>query len=362
MRETSAIVLAGPKRVPEYEMVQVHEPGPREVCVRIVASGICHTDLAAVRDARVYPVLLGHEGAGVVEQVGSEVTHVRPGEHVVINWQPKCGQCRRCLAGRQELCENIQGTREARIYWRGSPLAVLLQAGTFCRYVVVPAQGAIPIRADIPLELAALLGCSVATGIGAALFTARVQPYEDVVVIGTGGVGLNVVLGAALAHARHIIAIDVVDARLTLARQHGATHVLNARATHVVEEVKELTSGRGVEHVFEVTGQPERMLEGIEMLARGGALTLVGAAARDAKLPFFPRRFMSQQQIIQGCIYGNIQPALHLPMFADWLHEGKLPLADLPLEYVRLEDVPAVFARQSQEPALRTVIRFEEGA
>ena len=210
MREVPAIVLAGHGCLPEYTRVQIDEPGPREVCVRMVASGICHTDLAAVRDARICPVLLGHEGAGIVEQVGAEVTHVCPGEHVVINWQPKCGQCRRCLAGRQDLCENIQGTGEPRVRWHGSPLAVLLQAGTFCPSVVVPAQGAIPIRADVPLELAALLGCAVATGVGAALFTARVQPVEDVVVIGTGGVGLNVVRGAALAQARRKFGLNHV--------------------------------------------------------------------------------------------------------------------------------------------------------
>lgn len=360
MREVPAIVLARHGHLPEYTKVQIDEPGPREVCVRMVASGICHTDLAAVRDARMCPVLLGHEGAGIVEQVGAQVTQVRAGEHVVINWQPKCRRCRRCLAGRQDLCENIQGTDGPRVHWHGSPLAVLLQAGTFCPYVIVPEQGAVPLRADVPLELAALLGCAVATGIGAALFTARVQPAEDVVVIGTGGVGLHVVRGAALAQARRVIAIDISSAHLELASKYGATDTLNAREVHAVAAVKELTGGRGVEHVFEVVGSPERMLEGIEMLSRGGVLTLVGAAARDATLPFFPRRFMSQQQTIQGCIYGNIQPELHLSMFADWLSKGTLPLAELPLEYIRLEDIPAVFARRESGQALRTIVRFKE--
>lgn len=360
MKQASGIVLVERGKTPTYETILVQDPGPHEVAVRIVASGICHTDLAAVRDARAYPVLLGHEGAGIVEQVGSEVTHVQPGDHVVINWQAKCGLCRRCASGRPDLCEDIQTTRGPRIFWNDAPLQVLLQAGTFCPHVVVPAMGAIPIRRDLPLEQAALLGCAVATGVGAALFSARVQPGEDVVILGTGGVGLNVVQGARLANAHNIIAVDIDDDRLAIAARCGANHILNAKTVKVVEAVKELIGGRGVEHVFEVVGVPDLMLQGLEMLARGGVLTLVGAAARDATLPFHPRRFMSQQQTIQGCIYGNVRPVLDLPMFADWCKEGRLYLDQVPIEYIRLEDVPAVFAHQGSARSVRTVIRFEE--
>jgi hypothetical protein len=150
--------------------------------------------------------------------------YVQPGDHVVINWQAKCGQCRRCVSGRPDLCEDIQATKGPRVFWRDTPIAVLLQSGTFCLYVVVPALGAVPIRRDLPLEHAALLGCAVATGVGAALFTAQVQPGEDVVVLGTGGVGLNIVQGARLANAHRIIAVDVDDDRLAIATACGATH------------------------------------------------------------------------------------------------------------------------------------------
>jgi S-(hydroxymethyl)glutathione dehydrogenase/alcohol dehydrogenase len=303
-------------------------------------------------------VLLGHEGAGIVEQVGSNVRHIQPGDHVVINWQVKCGQCRRCLSGRQDLCEDIQGTEAPRVFWKGKPLNVMLNAGTFCSIVILPAMGAIPIRRDMPLTKAAMLGCAVATGVGAAIYTANVQPGEDVVVIGAGGVGLNVIQGARLANARLIIAVDINDERLSRACEFGATSIISGRSKDVVAKVKELTWGRGVEHVFEAVGVPELMLQGIEMLARGGVLTLIGAAARDAVLPFHPRRFMSQQQNIRGCIYGNIRPPIDLPIFADWYIEGRLRLDELQTGSVTLEEVPDFFAHYGGQDGIRTIVEF----
>ncbi len=221
-------------------------------------------------------------------------------------------------------------------------------------------MGAVPIRRDLRFEHAALLGCAVATGVGAVLYTAKVQPGEGVVVIGAGGVGINVVQGARLAHAYPIIAIDVEDNHLELARTCGATHLVNGHASDAIEQVKDLTGGRGVEHVFEVVGAPNLMQQGIEMLCRGGMLTLIGAAARDTSFSFQPRRFMSQQQSIQGCIYGSIRPLLDLPMFADWATNGELYLDQLPVRYIGLEDVPAMFEQQPSGHEVRTVVRFGE--
>jgi len=346
-------------RLPTLEEVTVESPGANEVLVRMVASGICHTDLSAVRDARACPVVLGHEGAGIVEEVGTNVAHVRPGDHVVINWQAKCGTCRRCATGRPDLCENVLGTESPRVFWEGQPISVMLNAGTFCPLVVVPASGAIPIRRDIPLAKAAVLGCAVATGVGAVLYTAGVQPGEGVAVIGTGGVGLNVVQGARLVGANPIIAIDLSEERLRLAGEFGATHQLNNRDKDMVKEVTVLTDGRGVEHVFEVVGAPDLMRQGIEMLCRGGTLTLIGAAARDEKLSFHPRRFMSQQKNIRGCIYGNIRPEEDLPKFADWYQEGRLNLDSLAGERVSLAAVPEIFARPAEHSGIRTIIEFD---
>ena len=353
------VVLQALGELPTVETVQVASPGANEVLVRMVASGICHTDISYMRDARTTPVLLGHEGAGVVEQVGEQINHVAPGDHVIINWLPKCGICYRCRTGRQDLCENVSGTTAPRVYWQNKPLDVMLHAGAFCPVVVVPADGAVPIRKDMPLDKAAMLGCAVATGVGAALNTAAVRRGETVVVIGVGGVGLNIIQGARLANAGDIIAVDVNPARFEMARRYGATYTINPRETNPLAIVQELTTGRGAEHVFEVVGLLDLMLQGIDMLARGGILTLVGAAARDAKLPFHPRRFMSCQQQVRGCIYGNIRPMIDLPLFADWYMDGRLHLDDLHTTTITLGDVPEIFASPEVDRGIRPIIAFE---
>jgi S-(hydroxymethyl)glutathione dehydrogenase/alcohol dehydrogenase len=354
-----ALVLPALGQLPTIEMVSISPPGANEVLVKIVAAGVCHTDLAAVRDARVCPVVLGHEGAGVVEAVGESVVSPRPGHHVVINWQPKCGRCRHCLNGRRDLCDDVQGTSAPRVALRGQPLAVMLNAGCFCPYVVVPAQGAVAIRKDVPFEKAALLGCSVATGVGAVLYTARVAPGDTVVVIGTGGVGLNVVQGARLSDAGQVIAIDRDEERLAVASQIGATHCVNSDAVDPVAAVREMTGGRGADHVFEVVGRPQLMAAGIDMLARGGSLTLVGAAGRDEVLSMKPRSFMSKQQRVQGCIYGNVSPERDLPMFADWYIDGRLQLDLIGTHTVPLVDVAKLFEPNYEHRGLRAIVAME---
>jgi len=357
MIDVPAIVLTALNQLPSLETVTVHDPGPNEVTVRMVASGVCHTDVSYMTDARVTPMLLGHEGAGIVETVGDNVTHVKVGDHVVINWLVKCGECMRCRSSQPDLCENPQGTAAPRIFYKGQPLAIMTNAGTFCPLVVVPAKGAIPIRHDMPLDKAALLGCAVATGVGAALNTAKVKPYEIVVVIGAGGVGLNVIQGARLANCTRIIVIDVNDEKLELARRFGATETINAKSVDPVKAILDRTNGRGVDQVFEVVGSPDTMRQGIDMLARGGTLTLIGAAQRDALLSFHPRRFMAQQQKIQGAVYGNIYPEVDFPLYADWYMDGRLLLDDLHTETIRLRDVPDVFARQ-HPVGIRPVVDF----
>jgi S-(hydroxymethyl)glutathione dehydrogenase/alcohol dehydrogenase len=353
------IVLAQLGHYPTLETVVVLPPGPDEVRVRVMGAGICHTDYGYVQYARTTPVLLGHEAAGVVEAIGPGVQHVRPGDHVVINWQAKCGRCPRCQSGRRDLCENILGTAEPRIYWRDAPLAVMLNAGAFCPYVVVPAGGAIPIRRDMPLLTAALLGCAVATGVGAALNTAAVRRGEDVAVFGVGGVGLNVVQGARLASAERIIAVDTDPAKLHLATQMGATHTINPNDTNLVEQVMAITGGRGVEYVFDCVGQPALMQQGIDLLARGGALVLIGAADREALLTFAPRRFMSMQQRIVGCIFGNIRPEVDFPNFADWYMDGWLQLDELHSQTITLAQIPEYFAHPELRQGIRTLVDLE---
>lgn len=356
---TQGLVLNQPQTAPQIEDVVVSDPGWAEVRVRLVASGICHTDLSNVRDARYWPVLLGHEGAGIVESIGPGVSHVQPGDPVMISWRVACGQCGRCQRGRQDLCENVVTTAEPRLHRpNGDRLHVLLNAGTFCPYVVVPAGGAIPVRGELPLDRAALIGCAVASGVGAVLYTAAVQAGECSVVFGAGGVGLNVVQGARLARAAMIIAVDRIESKLNLARQMGATHVINAGEHDPVRTVLELTGGRGVDHAFEVVGSPDVMTQALQTLASGGTLTLIGAAARDARLTFQPRAFMSKQQKIQGCIYGSCRPPIDFPLFADWYLSGQLNIDALLTGTIHLDELPRFFAREGPSEAIRTIVTF----
>jgi len=353
-----ALVLDALNTTPTLESVDVDDPGPDEVRIHVAAAGICHTHIGYMQSARSVPVVLGHEGAGVVESVGERVTHVKAGDRVAINWQPKCGRCRHCVRGRRDLCEAVLSTAAPRVHLNGKPLAVMLSAGAFCPLAVLPASGAVPIHPGLPLEQAALLGCAVATGVGAALYTAAVQPGDDVVVIGCGGVGLNVVQGARLALASRIIAADVSAKRLALARQLGATETVLSSEQDLPAAVAEITGGRGADHVFEVVGRPRLMQQGLAMLARGGTLTLVGAAERSDELSFAPRAFMSQQKRLLGCIYGNVLPERDLPCFAEWAMDGRLNLESLHTATVALTDLPAIFAQGGPRTGIRTVVRF----
>lgn len=362
MRQLPGVVLEGLGQIPRIQTVTLDGPGPDDVLIKMAASGICHTDIGYMKYARTCPVLLGHEGAGIVEDVGNRVTHVRPGDHVVINWQPKCNKCRHCLSGRRDLCENIHHTADPRLFFNDEPLSVMLNAGTFSPYLVVRGAGAVPIRKDMPLEKAALLGCAVATGVGAALYTAKVQPGEDVVVWGAGGgVGLSVIQGARLANAGRIIAIDLKDDRLELAKKLGATHGVNAKKDDPVTAVKDLTNGRGVDHVFEVVGSPQVMARAIDMLGRGGQLVFIGAAGRQDELVFKPRSFMSRQQRMVGCIFGNITPEIDFPLFADWYMDGRLKLDEMHTHSATMEDIPDIFTQHvnGRAEGIRTVIQFD---
>ncbi|HVO44485.1 MAG TPA: Zn-dependent alcohol dehydrogenase [Aggregatilineales bacterium] len=357
--QTRGLVLDRPHTPPVIENVTVADPGPGEVRVRLVASGICHTDISAVRDARFWPLLLGHEGAGIVDSVGAGVSHVQPGDPVMISWRVACGHCDRCQQGRQDLCESVQTTAQPRVHRAsGERLHAMLNAGTFCEYAVVPADGAIPIRRHMPLETAALVGCAVATGIGAVLHTARVQPGQSVAVFGAGGVGLNVVQGARLALAGLIVAVDRVESKLRSAKAMGATHGIRAGEGDPLKTILELTGGRGVDHAFEVVGHPEVMAQALEILAPGGKLTLVGAAARDAVLSFRPRAFMSKQQTIQGCIYGSCRPPVDFPLFVDWYMKGQLRIDELLTGAITLDELPSFFETETPPQAIRTIVKF----
>jgi S-(hydroxymethyl)glutathione dehydrogenase/alcohol dehydrogenase len=352
------LVLPELGAAPVLDQLEFASPGPGEVRARVLAAGLCHTDLAAIRDARTTPVVLGHEGVGEIESVGPGVTSATVGQRVLFSWKTPCGSCRRCAQARPQLCVAPRSTASPRVRRNGAPVAVLLDTGCFADYVVLPAAAAIAVPAGLSSEHAALVGCAVATGVGAALWTARVEPGDDVAVFGAGGVGLNVVAGAAMAHARSIVAIDPDPERRARALGLGAT-VATAPAG-AAEVISAATDGRGADHAFEVVGSPAIMAEAIDALAVGGQLVLVGAAARDAQLSFAPRRFMSRQQRITSCIYGSIRPSADLPLLLGWCRAGLLELDRLDGARIGLDDLPAAFL--APPPGVRTVVSFGAAA
>jgi S-(hydroxymethyl)glutathione dehydrogenase / alcohol dehydrogenase len=351
----TGLVLERRGEPPRLMPLVVGPPGAGEVRVRMTAAGVCHTDLTAVRDARSVPLLLGHEGTGIVESTGPDVTEPVTGTPVVLAWRSPCRTCSRCRAGRGEYCDVGLRVGGPRVHSDdGRAVDVLLDTGCFAAYVVVPAKAAIPIERDTPPEVAAVVGCAVATGVGAVLWTARVASGESVAVWGAGGVGLNVVAGARIAGATPIVAVDPLPARRQDALDWGATHV----ATPAVagEVIAEATAGVGVDHAFEVVGAPEVMAQALAALARGGELVLVGAAPRDAELTFHPRAFMSSQHRIVGCIYGSVHPARDFPTLLEWVAVGTLPVRRQIANTIGLSELPAAFARPSTGE--RTVVLF----
>jgi S-(hydroxymethyl)glutathione dehydrogenase / alcohol dehydrogenase len=341
-----ALVLERHNEPPRLHEIDVLEPGPGEVRVRMQAAGLCHTDISNVRDARTTPLLLGHEGAGEIESVGEDVDDLRPGTRVLVCWKVPCGVCRHCGAGRLHLCEHVQELSEPRFFWAGRPLPPLLNAGCFSELVVLPAAAAIPLDDRLPDDQAALIGCAVATGVGAVLKTAEVEAGTRVGVWGAGGVGLNVIAAARLAEASVIVAVDPDPKRRELALARGATHAVEPGV-----DVEEL------DYAFEVVGEPEVTDAALSSLGIGGTLVLVGAAARDATLSFHPRAFMSKQQRIIGCIYGSLHPHKDLPELVRWCAEGLLPLDHLVGTTITLDELPAAFVEPPRD-GVRTIVRF----
>jgi S-(hydroxymethyl)mycothiol dehydrogenase len=329
----------------DLEEIEVDAPGEGEVLVRIDASGVCHSDLHVVETgwAHRLPVVLGHEGAGVVEDVGAGVTTLEPGDRVVLGWRSPCGACRWCARGDVRRCRTPPGVRDRLHRADGSSLSQTLQMGTFATRTVVNAAAAIAIAGSLPPEQACLIGCSVATGVGSVLNTAAVWEGARVAVIGCGAVGLSVVQGARLAGAAEIYALDLEERKLAAAEAFGATH---------------RGAGAKLDFVFDVVGRPETVAQGLEMLGHAGTLVYIGlpqpgaAAAIDLQL-FFDRRL--RVVVSHG---GDHVPALDFPQLVRWAEEGKIDLAGMVTKRVGLEDVAQAFDDLKAGEVIRSVILF----
>ena len=322
-----------PLRVEEVDLDGPHDG---EVLVRIGAAGVCHSDYHFMKgDLSIgMPCVLGHEGAGVVEAVGAGVTTVAPGDHVVLLFRPNCGHCEFCSQGRPALCwmaarlrntgRLLDGT--SRLSRGGVEIKHFLGVSCFAERSVVPEQGVVPIPTDVPLDVAALVGCAVMTGVGAVMNTARVTPGAAVLVVGAGGVGLNCVMGAALVGAHPIIVADLVDAKLETAMDFGATHAVNARTHDLVEGVRDLTGGEGVDFSFEAIGSPPAMSAAFRALRRGGVATAVGIAASGSQMTVDAGELVYMEKTLKGSYYGSTRPQTDMPRLLQLYRAGKLPV------------------------------------
>ncbi len=346
--------------------VLLDPPGRNEVLVKIAAAGVCHSDLRLAEGGlgrERIPIVLGHEGAGVVVAVGDGVTHVAPGDHVAFSINPACGTCQFCREGKPTLCSVTAGngghgtlmdgtTRLRRL--SGEPLKHFLFVSCFAEYSVVPAASALPIPNGLPLWQAALLGCAVITGVGAVRNVARVEPGDSVAVIGVGGVGLQVVMAARLAGADRIIAVDRTQEKLDRARAFGATEGVDGSRADVARLVRELSHG-GVDHAIEVVGAASTIRLAWDVLRPGGTAVVVGLAPVGLEVSIPAIEFLSAKNL-KGCYYGSGHPADEIPELARMAADGRFPLADSVSHFTDLGGIDDAFERMRDGVGARTVV------
>jgi S-(hydroxymethyl)mycothiol dehydrogenase len=357
---TRGVVYAEPDAVPAVEELTVDPPGPREVLVRVLACGLCHSDLHVVETkgwGTRFPILLGHEGAGVVEEVGSDVTLVAPGDRVVIAWRAPCGECPQCRRGDPRRCSSqLRAKRRMHRAVDGGLLTPVLRCGTYADQAIVHEACAIKVPEELPVEQAALLACGFSTGAGAALWATPVREGADVAVIGCGGVGLAVVQGALLRGAARIFAVDVAPDKLEHARNLGATDAVDASSVDPVEAIRELTGGPGVEFAFSAIGPPIGFVQAIRMCAYAGTATLVGMPVPDTKLDIdlFADVF-SPKPTIAVTHGGDTIPREDFPFLAQAALDGRIDLARFVTSTISLDEVPERLPRIGERGEIRTV-------
>jgi S-(hydroxymethyl)glutathione dehydrogenase/alcohol dehydrogenase len=348
------------------ETVDLDDPKEGEVLVRLASAGVCHSDYHVMKGEWTLPLpmVLGHEAAGVVEKVGSGVTQVKPGDHVILNFRPNCGWCRYCAIGRPVLCNGADTLRwmmfdgTVRLHKGGQDIYHFARTASFAEYAVVPQSGAVPVRRDMPLDKACLVGCSVMTGIGAVINTAKVQPGSSVVVIGCGGIGLNVIQGAALAGAERIIAVDVLENKLAYAREFGATDIIDASSGDTAARVRDLTDG-GADYAFEAIGNSRTILQAYESTRLGGVTTIVGMAPEDDQVTINALSIPRTEKVIMGSWYGSARPWVDLPKMVDLYLSGRIKIDPLISRTYRLEEInPAYDALEKGEVA-RSILVFD---
>jgi S-(hydroxymethyl)glutathione dehydrogenase/alcohol dehydrogenase len=363
-----AVVCRARNQPVAVEDVVLDPPGSAEVQVRLAATGVCHSDYSVITGVVPIklPCILGHEGAGTVEEVGEGVTHVAPGDKVVLSWVTSCGECFYCKEGQPNLCDvglrinthHRMPDGSARAHKDGVDLQSFSALGAMAERTVVPAAAAVKLPADAPLEKAALIGCSVMTGVGAVLQTAAVRPGSRVAVFGAGGVGLNAVQGAVIAGAPQIVAVDVHPRKLELARLFGATQVVDASRDDPVAAIRELTEGRGVDYAFEAIGAKQTIEQAYAAVRRGGTCVVIGLGSRSESIELNVFQLPVLEKRLLGCWYGGAHVHRDLPRLLSLYREGKLKLDELVTRTYRLDEINQAFADMSNGVNARGVISF----
>jgi len=348
----------------KIESMTLKAPREDEVVVEVFASGVCHSDLSVVHGKLPIPppAVLGHEGAGVVEEVGKSVKDLKPGDHVVMAWVQPCGKCHFCVGGRGHLCEaGIQSAMagEEFVFDKdGTPIGRMAGVGSFADHTIVRASAAIKIPENVPLDRACLVGCGVMTGVGAAVNTAKVRPGDTVAVFGCGGVGLNVIQGAALCGASRIIAVDLVPKKLEMAKQFGATDTVNGKDTDPSMAVRELTDGLGVDYAFEVIGAPPVITQAFLSLKRGGKVVVVGVPGFGTEVTIPGFSLPLEEKGVIGSLYGSANLHRDMVKLIDLYMRKRLKIDELISRTIKLEDVNSAFDAMEKGEVARSVIRF----
>ncbi|MFI1977506.1 Zn-dependent alcohol dehydrogenase [Streptomyces wedmorensis] len=345
----------------EITGIELPEPGPGQVRVRLAAAGVCHSDLSLSNGTMRVPVpaVLGHEGAGTVVSVGDGVTHVAPGDGVVLNWAPSCGTCHPCLLGEVWLCADAL-TGAANVHARtadGTELHPGLNVAAFAEETVVAANCVLPVPDGVPLTDAALLGCAALTGWGAIHHSARVREGETVAVFGVGGVGLATLQAARIAGASTIVAVDVTPEKEALARAAGATEYVVASGT-TPKEIRKLTGGQGVDVAVECVGRAVTIRTAWESTRRGGRTTVVGIGGKDQQVTFNALELFHWGRTLAGCVYGNSNPVEDLPVLAEHIRAGRLDLGALVTERITLDGIPGAFENMLAGKGGRALVVF----
>jgi S-(hydroxymethyl)glutathione dehydrogenase/alcohol dehydrogenase len=363
--KVKAAVLYEPQTPLVVETLDLDDPKEGEVLVRLVSAGVCHSDYHVMKGEwkPPLPMVLGHEAAGVVERVGPGVHMSKPGDHVILNFRPNCGWCRYCTIGRPVLCNGAETSRwtlfdgTVRLHKGNQDIYHFARTASFAEYVVVPQSGAVPVRDDMPLDKACLVGCSVMTGVGSVINTAKVEPGSSVLVIGCGGVGLNVIQGAVLAGAGRIIAVDVLENKLAYAQQFGATDVIDASHGDTIARVRDLTDG-GVDYAFEAIGNSRTILQAYESTRPGGVTTVVGMAPEDDQVSINALSLPRTEKVIMGSWYGSARPWVDLPKMVDLYLSGKIQVDSLVSRTYPLDEINTAYDALDKGEVARSILLY----